>query len=120
MSQHSGLTQERWASFSPAQQILMIANEMNRAKKLFSPLDINGLKLCYERILYLTDLTAEANVRRGLRKELLRWRNLAAEEYLFLSAHDSMKNPDMVRHLEIFKVLLLLSRESAKQISYLI
>jgi len=46
MTQHSTLTQERWSSFSSSQQILMIANEMNRAKKLFSLPDKGGLTLC--------------------------------------------------------------------------
>lgn len=119
-TQHSTLTQERWSSFSPSQQILMIANEMNRAKRLFSPLDKEGLMLCYERILYLTDLTVQSNPRKGFRKELLRWRDLAAEEYLSLSAGDGVRNPDINRHLQIFKSLLLLSHESAKQTPYLI
>ena len=120
MVQHSALTQERWSSFSPAQQILMIANEMNRAKKLFSPLDKEGLKLCYERILYLTDLTVAANSRRGFRKELLRWRDLAAEEYLSFSADKLTKKPDIALHIKIFKPLLLLSHESAGQILFLL
>ena len=120
MVQHSALTQERWSSFSPAQQILMIANEMNRAKRLFSPLDKEGLKLCYERILYLTDLTVQSNSRRGFRKELLRWRDLAAEEYLSFSQDGEMEKPDPSRHLRILKSLLLFSPESANQIPYLI
>lgn len=120
MAQHSTLTQERWSSFSPAQQILMIANEMNRAKRLFSPLDKEGLKLCYERILYLTDLTVAANPRRGFRKELLRWRDLAAAEYLSFSVDNLTKRPDIAMHLKIFKPLLLLSPESAGQILFLI
>lgn len=120
MPQHSALTLKRWSSFSPAQQILMIANEMNRAKRLFSPPDKEGLKLCYERILYLTDLTVQLNYRRSFRKELLRWRDLAAEEYLSLSKYSEMGKPDIGRHLKIFKCLLFLTPESAKQIPYLI
>jgi hypothetical protein len=120
MPQHSALTLKRWSSFSPAQQILMIANEMNRAKRLFSPPDKEGLKLCYERTLYLTDLTIQSNHRRGFRKELLRWRDLAAEEYLSLSRDNGMSKPDINRHLKIFKSLLLFSPESTKQIPYLI
>lgn len=120
MSQHQGLTKERWSSFSTAQQILMIANEMNRAKRLFSPLDKNGLALCYERVLYLTDLAIQLNLSRGLRRELLRWRDLAAREYICsIAAEDSLEKPDINRHLKIFKSLLLLSIESANQIPYL-
>ena len=79
-TQHSALTQERWLSFSQAQQILIIANEMNRAKRLFSPLDKRGLALSYERVLCLTDLTVQSNSQRSLRKELLRWRDIVSEE----------------------------------------
>ena len=120
MAQHSTLTQERWSSFSPAQQILMIANEMNRAKRLFSPLDKEGLKLCYERILYLTDLTVAANSRRGFRKELLRWRDLAAQEYLSFSRDNGMSKSDINKHLKIFKSLLFFNPESAKQTPFLL
>lgn len=119
-SQHHGLTRERWSSFSTAQQILMIANEMNRAKRLFSPLDKNGLALCYERVLYLTDLAIQLNLSRGLRRELLRWRDCAAREYICsIAAEDSLEKPDINRHLKIFKSLLLLNIESANQMPYL-
>jgi len=119
MVQHSGLTQERWSSFSLLQQILMIGNEMNRAKRLFSPLDKTGLIFCYERVIYLTDLTVKSNPMRGLRKELLRWRDLVAEEYINLMSAEAIM-PDINRHLKIFKSLLLLNPESAGQIPYLI
>src|SRR3989449_11634574 len=39
MNQHAGLSPERWAAFSLDQQVLMIANEMNRAAKLMAPAD---------------------------------------------------------------------------------
>lgn len=121
MPQHSGLTQDRWLSFSHIQQILMIGNEMNRAKKLFSPLDINGLRLCYERVLYLTDFTIQSNSSRNFIKELLRWRDLVAEEYISLiTVKDSMRIQNINNHLKFFKILLLLSFESAGQIPYLI
>lgn len=116
MTQHATLTQNRWSSFSTPQQILMIANEMNRAKNLFSPLDSRGLLLCYERVLLLTDLTIQSSSRRGLRKELLRWRDYAAQEYLLLTEG----NFDRSRHLKLFKSLLLFNPESASQIAYLI
>lgn len=121
MAQHSDLTLDKWLSFSHIQQILMIGNEMNRAKKLFSPLDKIGLRLCYERVLYLTDFTIQSNSSRSFRKELLYWRDLVAEEYISLiTARDSTKIQDINNHLKIFKTLLLLSFESAGQIPYLI
>ncbi len=39
MTQHAGLTAERWAAFTLDPQILMIGNEMNRAAKLMGPSD---------------------------------------------------------------------------------
>jgi len=49
--QHASLTPERWSTFSLDQQILMIANEMNRASKLFAGGDRERLLGCYERAL---------------------------------------------------------------------
>ncbi len=39
MTQHASLTAERWAQLDRDRQILAIANEMNRAGKLFAPED---------------------------------------------------------------------------------
>ena len=57
MTQHASLSAERWETFSLDQQILMIGNEMNRAKRLITLRDLSGLGLAYERILRLLDLT---------------------------------------------------------------
>ena len=43
-TQHASLPPERWARFPPGQQLLMIANEMNRASKLFGPEDGQRLR----------------------------------------------------------------------------
>jgi hypothetical protein len=82
MPQHSSLTPARWSAFSLDQQILMIGNEMNRARRLMSPQDRASLGLCYERVLRLVDLTVEVQTRPALRRELLRWRDLIAELYV--------------------------------------
>jgi hypothetical protein len=81
-TQHASLTGDRWRTFSLPQQLLMIANEMNRASKLQGPEDGERLRRSYERVLALTDLTIQANERRSLRRELLRWRDLVAEIYV--------------------------------------
>lgn len=107
MTQHSSLTLERWSAFSRDQQILMIANEMNRAGKLFGPRDRDRLRNAYERVLRLADLTTEAQPSRSLRRELRRWRELAAAVYL---------EPDEAQHRELFRVLLLMTPEAAKQL----
>lgn len=82
MRQHAGLTAERWASFSLDQQVLMVANEMNRASKMFALSDRARLRSSYERVLRLVDLTVQVQRRVGLRRELLRWRDLVAALYV--------------------------------------
>jgi len=110
MTQHASLTPERWAAFSRDQQVLMIANEMNRASRLFGPDDRGRLRHAYERILRLADLTVEVQTSRSLRRELLRWRELAGGVYL---------EPDPEAHRQLFRALLLLTPASAKQVPLL-
>jgi hypothetical protein len=111
VTQHGSLTLERWAAFTRDQQILMIANEMNRAGRLFGTENRGRLANAYERILRLADLTAESQPSRSLRRELLRWRELAAAVYL---------EPDQERHRALFRALLLLTPASAKQVPFLL
>jgi hypothetical protein len=106
VTQHASLTLERWSAFTRDQQVLMIANEMNRAGKLFGPADRDRLRNAYERVLRLADLTTEAQPSRSLRRELRRWRELAAAVYL---------EPDEERHRAPLRALLLLTPASAKQ-----
>ena len=108
MAQHAGLTVERWASFSLDQQVLMIANEMHRASKLFAAEDRDRRRNTYERVLALTDLTIAVNPRRSLRFELLRWRDLAAELFIGDTAQPE-------KHFAALRVLLLFTPEAAKQ-----
>lgn len=111
MTQHASLTSERWASFDRDRQILMIANEMNRASRLFGPDDRARLANAYQRILRLADLTVEVQPSRSLRRELLRWRELAAGVYL---------EPDAEVHRQLFRALLLLTPASARQVPLLL
>jgi len=111
--QHALLTAERWSVIPLEQQILMIANEMNRAAKLLATQDRDRLGNCYERILRLVDLTVETRTRRGLRRELLRWRDLVAELY-------QSPNSDHVRHRAAFRALLLLHPVAARQLPFVL
>lgn len=113
MTQHASLSPERWAAFSRDQQILMIGNEMNRATRLLRLADRSGLLLAYERVLRLVDLTVEIQTDYGLRRELLRWRDLIAEMYV-----SPELQPD--QHLAAFRALLQLTPESARQIPFLL
>jgi hypothetical protein len=113
MSQHSSLSPERWAGFSLDQQILMIGNEMNRAKRLIELRDLQGLSLAYERVLRLLDLTVEVQRRSTLRRELLRWRDLIAELYI-------RTEPGASDHAAAFRSLLQLTPVAAQQIPFVL
>ena len=99
MTNHSNLSPARWTQFSLDQQILMIANEMNRASKLMAPADRDRLLGCYARALQLADLTVEVQPRRALRRELLRWRDLIAQLY-------AAPAPDPAAHQAALRCLL--------------
>ncbi len=111
MTQHAELTPRRWAAEGRDRQVLMIANEMNRASRLFGPADRQRLANAYERILRLADLTVEVQPSRSLRRELLRWRELAGSVYL---------EPDQGLHRTLLRALLLLTPASARQLPYLL
>lgn len=106
---HKSLTPERWRGFGFPTQILMIANEMNRACNALRHGDRQGASMAYTRALELTDLTVAVNRGRSLLRELLRWRSMLAREYL---KEDG--TPESV--MTMMKVLLLFSGVSSKQI----
>ena len=112
MTQHDLLSPERWSAFSVDQQVLMIGNEMNRASKLLNHADRNLLTNSYERVLHLTDLTIQANPRKGLRREMLRWRDLVAELYLGAEGNPSA-------HAAAFRSLLTFTPMASRQRVYL-
>jgi len=109
--QHASLTPERWAAFPLDQQILMIGNEMNRASKLVAPAKRELLLGSYERVLRLTDLTVQVQVKSSLRRELLRWRDLIAALYI-------SPDPSPAAHRAAFRVLLQFTPTAAAQIPY--
>ena len=107
------MTAERWARFDIDRQILMIANEMNRARHVLSDEDPRSLERAYERVLRLTDLTIGTRPRSALLRELLRWRDLVAE--LFVAGEAAP-----TRHLAALRSLLLLRPVAARQIPLLL
>jgi hypothetical protein len=111
-TQHADLTEDRWSMFTLDQQILMIGNELNRARKLFAPSDRASLRNCYERALRLADLTIAVHETRGLRRELLRWRDLIAELYI-------AESPDLSEHDAVFRCLLRFTPIASQQIPLL-
>ncbi|MDZ4772996.1 MAG: hypothetical protein SGI72_07655 [Planctomycetota bacterium] len=112
MSEHAELTTERWRDFDRTQQVLQIAAEMHRAKRALCVDRLPSLKLGYERVLRLTDLTVQVQTSLSLRRELLRWRDLIAQLYL-------QDGPDSETHGLLLRVLLQLDPEASKQVEYL-
>ena len=112
-SQHDGLEAERWNGFGLERQVLMIANEMHRARRF---LDDAGqperLRACYRRVLRLLDLTVEVNPRPTLRRELLRLREVMAALYL-------AEAPRPAEHRRALRALLQLSPPAARQLAHL-
>jgi len=109
MAQHATLTPAQWSTFSFDQQILMIANEMHRAGKLIAPDDGGRRANAYERVLQLTDLTIQTAVRRAARRELLRWRDLAATLYI-------QREANAVDHDAAWRCLLRFTPEASRQL----
>lgn len=110
--QHASLTEERWSAFDLDQQVLMIGNEMNRARKLMAPEDHEHLRHCYERVLRLVDLTIRVHRRPTLWRELLRWRDLIAELYIA----DEARSED---HDAAFRCLLSFTPVAYQQVRFL-
>src|SRR3954465_8578369 len=113
MTQHSSLTADRWASFPLSQQILLIGSEMNGAGKWQAVEHRARRRDAYERALNLTDLTIRVQHRPGLRRELLRWRDLVASLYM-----DEEAQP--AAHRAAFRVLLWVTPESSRQIPHVL
>ena len=112
-SQHATLSPQRWTTFTFDQQVLMIANEMNRAAKLQACSDRDRLRTCYERVLALVHLTVQVQDRPSRRRELLRWRDLIAAMLIAGS-------PDPPGHAAAFRCLLRFTPAASAQIPFVL
>lgn len=101
---HTHLTSEKWKSFSLDNQILMIANEINRAKNWIEKKDFKKVSNCYERAFELIDLTVDCSKNKNFIRELLRYRELLATEYI-----QKVDNPKT--NLGLLRVLLTLNSD---------
>jgi hypothetical protein len=108
MRQHAELSPERWSCFTVDQQVLMIANEMNRGSQLMGAADRDRLRNTYERVLRLTDLTIRTRSEHAFRREMLRWRDLVAQLYIDRDA-------DPGAHRRAFYCLLTFTPVAARQ-----
>lgn len=112
MTQHAGLSLDRWRQFDRSQQVLMIANEMQRTTRRMTDGDAEARRLGDERVLNLVDLTIAAADHRSFRRELWRWRDVVAELYVETSPHPAL-------HAQAWRTLLRLETSAAGQVALL-
>ena len=110
---HRNLTSEKWSKYAFPQQVLMIANELNRARNCLKANDSSGVDNAYTRALELVWITIDGLKKRNRRREMLRWREMLLSEY-------SGKKKSLRTNGLLLRTLLLLTTESAGQIKYLI
>jgi hypothetical protein len=79
---HPGLTVERWSEFPHHQQIIMIANELQRGINMIDRNDRPEFGEAMERAFELIDLTVAASVRKSEIRELLRLREVMAQSFI--------------------------------------
>ena len=73
---------EKWIKYTKEQQILMIANEINRAKNAILNNYNEDAKCCYERALELIVLTIDDLKWRNNLKEIIRCKEVVASLYI--------------------------------------
>ncbi len=105
LKQHKSLTTEKWQKYGLAQQILMIGNELNRAKNWIVKNDSEEVKLCYERALELIYLTISCISKHSLLFEFARLKEYVC--YLYSENKMSVKDNTMT-----YNSLIALSSES--------
>ncbi|MFH0948531.1 MAG: hypothetical protein V1833_06005 [Elusimicrobiota bacterium] len=112
---HKTLTKDKWSLFPVDKQILMIANELNRAKNWLDKNDLEETENCYERGFELLDLTVcqwRTTSSKNSLRELLRLREVMAEQYVDITRK---KNTPMERSSKLsvlYNTLLLLNKDS--------
>ena len=81
---HKNMTAEKWFAYQSFQQLLMIANELNRAQNALEKGDATYAICAWERAFELTDLTVEDKKNERMLKELLRFREMLGETFVTL------------------------------------
>ena len=93
---HKNMTIEKWSSFPRMQQLLMIANELNRAQNALEKGDTENAIHAWERAFELTDLTVEDKKNGRLLRELIRFREMMGENFI---SHDAFLNKALMNGL---------------------
>ena len=105
LKHHKTLTTEKWKTFSFGKQILMIGNELNRAKNWIIRKDFQEVGLCYERAFELLYLTIACAKKKSRIYELSRFKEVLSS--LFLEELPSIEN-----NIKVYNTLISLSGES--------
>jgi hypothetical protein len=118
---HRTLTEEKWSKFPFSKQIIMIANELNRAKNWLIKNDLAEVKNCYERAFELLDLTINTTANKYLLlkenkyknqlRELLRFREMFAEQYIKVCKQKITVHKMEQKLSVMYNVLLLLNKD---------
>lgn len=90
------MTTEKWFAYPCFQQLLMIANELNRAQNALEKGEPDNAIHAWERAFELTDLTVEDKKNQRMLKELLRFREMMGENFIF---PDAVVNRALMREL---------------------
>ncbi|MFH1824905.1 MAG: hypothetical protein ABH873_06745 [Candidatus Firestonebacteria bacterium] len=112
LKHHKTLNSEKWMLFPFSKQIIMIANELNRAKNWINKNDLEEVKNCYERAFELIDLTISIKMRKNLLKELLRFRDVLAEQYISIFQKKDSLNSIKQKLPTLYCLLLMLNKDS--------
>jgi len=81
LKHHTDAMAARWPAFSPGKQLMMVANELNRAGHWIAKGDPDEVRLCYERALDLLWLTINAAKGFPLLRELCRAKEILLTLY---------------------------------------
>lgn len=93
---HKSLTTDKWFSYPRHQQLLMIANEMNRSQNALLKQDKENAMHALERAFELTDLTTSDPKNPPILKELLRFREMLGELFNQPDAHKNKTLMEML------------------------
>jgi len=105
LKHHKTLTLDKWLSFSFDKQILMIANELNRASNWIGKHNIPEAKLCYERAFELLYLTIALLKEKNKLREFLRFKEMLARLY-------AQELPAQQETLALLRILISLDKKS--------
>lgn len=102
---HANLTPESWNRFPFEKQVLMIGNELHRAKNWIQKEDYAEVKHCYERAFELLFLSIGNLKEPNKIREFTRFYEALAGLYV-------KKEPDAKANRELLMVLILMDRKS--------